>query len=116
MWLLVVMLLMIMVAVLMVVVTVLIMVAVSVVTMVPLMMVMVMMSMVFVVSSLELSRFLSAVDIHGLLLLGLVGLCLLDQTHACRERENRNLGYRQLHVCSFCFGGSDEKKERWYKI
>lgn len=112
MWLLVVVLVMVLVMVL-------IMVVVSVVTMVLLMMMMVMMSMVFVVGSFKLSRLLSAVDIHGLLLLGLVGLSLLDQTHACREREDRDLGNRQLHPCSLCFGGSDEKwvrEERWYKI
>ena len=98
--------------VLMMMMTVLSMVVVSVVTMVPMMMMM-MMSMVIVVGSLELSRLLSAIAIHGLLLLGLVGLCLLNQTHACREREDRDLGYRQLHPCRLCSGGgSDEKRER----
>lgn len=99
--------------------TVLIMVVVSVVTMVPVMMMM-MMSMMFVVGGLELSRLFSAVDIHGLLLLGLVGLRLLDQTHACREREKRDLGCWQLHPCRLGSGGSIEKKGRvggwWYKI
>lgn len=89
--------------------TVLIMVVVSVVTMVPVMMMM-MMSMMFVVGGLELSRLFSAVDIHGLLLLGLVGLRLLDQTHACREREKRDLGCWQLHLCRLGSGGSIEKK------
>lgn len=62
---------------------------------------MAMMSMVsvVVVGGLKIRRLFGAIDIHWFLSSFLVGrrLYLLDQPHACREREDGELGYWEFH-------------------